>query len=141
MVPVALSYDRVLEERALARQLAGEPKQKESLLGLAATLTGLLRSAVSSCWRDMPHGGGGARGQRGARLCPVWRGHPAGGVPQGERRQQPRSEASPIRTSPPTGIERCDLLQAQAAPQGQEADSAAGVGVSSPQVCELLPEV
>ena len=68
MVPVALSYDKVLEERALARQLAGEPKQKESLLGLAATLAGMLRSAVSSCWRNSLTGAV-ARGSSAGRAC------------------------------------------------------------------------
>ncbi|GAB4821238.1 hypothetical protein N2152v2_008284 [Parachlorella kessleri] len=55
-VPITTSYDLVVEEQALARQLAGAGKRKESLGGLLRTVAALLRHAL---------GAGAARGRLG----------------------------------------------------------------------------
>eukprot|EP00887_Chlorella_sp_A99_P000016 scaffold16.g16.t1 len=47
LVPTTVSFDRVLEERALVAQLAGAPKRRESLGGLLAACWGVVRAALA----------------------------------------------------------------------------------------------
>ncbi len=47
LLPIAITYDRVPEEQALARELSGAPKTKMKLSALLAWSTGMVRGEVS----------------------------------------------------------------------------------------------
>ncbi|KAL4437787.1 hypothetical protein ABPG77_005699 [Micractinium sp. CCAP 211/92] len=73
LVPTAMNYDMLLEERSLAAQLAGAAKKSESLAGLTCTCAAIMAKAVRSRWRRWALGlGAGGYGGR----CTVAFGEP-----------------------------------------------------------------